>query len=152
MNERAIMIDPVASKPEAKPCPQCGAALSRAFVCATCGALFKEPPGLDHFAFFGLPRSFDVDEKAFEKSYLELSRLLHPDRQIARKNAPDSPEARRLRALALSATMNQAYETLRSPLKRAEYLVRLAGGPGPDKDKRTPEGFLAEMLELREEL
>src|SRR5205085_2031432 len=105
----------------------------------------------DHFAFFGLPRTFDLDEAALERSFLELSRLLHPDRQIARK-APESADARRLRALALSANMNAAYDALRNPLKRAEYLVRLAGGVGPEKDKRTPEGFLPEMLELREEL
>lgn len=134
-------------------CPSCGTPAARPFVCAACGALWKEPAGLDHFGFFGLPRSYDVDPAALEKAYLELSRLLHPDRQIARKGAPkDGAEGRRLRALALSATMNSAYETLKNPAKRAEYLLRLGGGAGPEKDRRTPEGFLPEMLELREEL
>jgi molecular chaperone HscB len=138
---------------EERTCRACGAELARPFVCSKCGALFKEPPGLDHFAFFGLERAFDLEEAALEKAFLELSRLLHPDRQIARKNTSgESPDARRLRALALSAAMNAGYETLKNPLKRAEYLLRLSGGVGPDKDRRTPPGFLDEMLELREEV
>jgi molecular chaperone HscB len=112
-------------------------------------SLIREQP--DHFALFSLERRFPLDEAALERSYLELSRLLHPDRQVALKS--DEPLARRqARALALSASMNQAYATLKDPTKRAEYLLKLLGGKTADQDKRTPQDFLAEMLELREEV
>jgi molecular chaperone HscB len=120
-------------------------------VCGACGALFREPPGLDHFTLFGLERRYALDEAALERSYLDLSRLLHPDRQVAAKS-PEPLRARQSRALALSASMNAAYAVLRSPAKRAEYLMKLFGGPAAEKDKRTPEGFLVEMMERREAL
>ena len=132
-------------------CTACGAPLARAIVCEACGALFREPANLDHFALFGLPRRYALDEPAFEKAYLELSRLLHPDRQVAAKS-PEPLRARQSRALALSAGMNAAYATLKSPHKRAEYLLKLLGGPSAEKDKRTPPDFLVEMMERREAL
>src|SRR5437870_1297191 len=102
------------SKRLAGTCPECGAALERPVACKACGALLREPG--DHFAFFGLERRFDLDEAALERAYLELSRLLHPDRAKPKD---------RTRALALSAAMNAAYATLKDRLKRAEYLHRL---------------------------
>lgn len=95
----------------------------------------------DHFALFGLERRYDLDLAALEKAYLEQSRRLHPDRQ---------PPELKTRALVQCAAMNQAYATLKDRTKRAEYLLALLGGKTADKDKRTPPGFLAEMLEKRE--
>lgn len=110
--------------------------------------LIREPE--DHFGLFGLERRFDLDLALLEKSYLELSRLLHPDKQVALKS--DEPLARRqARSLALSAAMNQAYGALKDRTKRAEYLLKLQGGKTADQDKRTPQGFLAEILEKRED-
>jgi len=87
--------------------------------------LIREPE--DHFTLFGLERRFAIDEAALEKSYLDLSRLLHPDRQLAQRS-DESLAKRQQRALALSAAMNQAYGTLKDPTKRAEYLLKLLGG------------------------
>ncbi|MBI3723120.1 Fe-S protein assembly co-chaperone HscB [bacterium] len=139
---------------KATACSSCGAALARPFACGSCGALFREPADMDHFAFFGLERRFDVDASELDRSYLELSRLLHPDRQVPMpgEGQTGSLAARRARALALSAAMNAAHATLGSPEKRAEYLLRLLGGKTADQDKRTPPGFLQEQLELREEV
>jgi molecular chaperone HscB len=91
-----------------------------AALCATCGAV--QPPGqVDHFTRFRFARSFDIDPVALDRRYFELQRALHPDR-FATRAAPE-------RALSMqhSTTVNEAYETLKSPLARAEYLLSLNG-------------------------
>lgn len=107
-----------------------------------CARFLQRPE--DSFTLFGLERRFDIDAVRLEKSFLELSRALHPDRHRDVKE--------KARALAATAAMNQAYAVLKDRTKRAEYLLKLLGGPPADKDKRTPPGFLAEILEKREEV
>jgi molecular chaperone HscB len=103
----------------------------------------------DHFALFGLERTFDLDLAALEKGFLENSRKLHPDKQLTVQSEESLPK-RQQRALAFSAAMNQAYAVLKDRAKRAEYLLKLMGGKSADQDKRTPPGLLEEMLEKRE--
>jgi molecular chaperone HscB len=108
-------------------------------------------PTLDHFARLGLERSFGIGREAIESAYLDLSRRYHPDRFAAGTSGE-----RRL-AMEHSSLLNEAYRTLRGPVTRAEYLVRLGG---IDLDSSDPQGgaprpdqaFLMEMLERREEL
>jgi molecular chaperone HscB len=52
----------------------------------------------------------------------------------------------------LSAALNEAYSTLKDPFKRAEYLLRLDGGPSAAELKDVPTAFLEEMLDLRMEI
>lgn len=127
-------------------CESCGAALAVPFVCEGCGALLREPPGLDHFARFGLPPAIDLDLAALEARHLELSRRLHPDRQV--KKGPQV----QTRALVLSAALNEGFRLLRDFDTRAEYLLKVHGGPTSEQEKRTPQCFLLRQLELREEL
>ncbi|MEZ0227367.1 MAG: Fe-S protein assembly co-chaperone HscB [Planctomycetota bacterium] len=115
---------------------------SLAHVADPCGRFLRNPE--DHFKVFGLERRFELDEPRLEKSFLELSRALHPDRHRDLKE--------KTRALAATAAMNQAYGVLKDRTKRAEYLLKLLGGAPADKDKRTPPGFLTEVLEMREEV
>ncbi len=56
-----------------------------------------------------------------QKRYYELSRELHPDRFMRK------PEAERQKALDLSSTLNDAYRTLKDPLKRAHYVLEPGG-------------------------
>jgi len=102
---------------------------------------------MDPFATFGIPRGFDLDLAALEKTHRELSRTLHPDRHIG------SMAGERREALARAIEVNEAWRVLRDPIRRAEALLRL-GGIGVDEDsgpKADPE-FLMEMLDQREEL
>jgi molecular chaperone HscB len=118
-----------------------------ALFCHICGAV-QPPGGQNHFARLGLPRSFDVDAGDLDKRYFAFQRNLHPDR-FARKTA-------RERALAesQSASLNQAYETLKDPLRRAGYLLELAGRPSAAVNAATvdDEELLTEALENREAL
>ncbi len=101
---------------------------------------------MNHFERLGLPRRFSVVPAELERSYLSLSRTFHPDFHHTASDAELGV------SLDLSATLNEAYNTLRDPFARAEYLLTLAGGPTASEQKQLPPAFLAEMLEAREEL
>ena len=112
--------------------------------------------GIDRFAVLGLPRRFEVELGAAEAAYKDLSRQLHPDRF-----AKADPRARKA-ALARTVEINDAWRTVKDPVRRAEYLLELAGYAlaGGEKSAEmsktrevsAPPTFLVEILELREEL
>ncbi len=76
-----------------------------------------------------------------------MQREFHPDRFA------DKPERDKLRAVQWAATVNQAFDTLKSPLKRAQYLIGLQGldSSGESTVTSDPE-FLMEQMALREAL
>ena len=77
----------------------------------------------------------------------DLSRQLHPDRFMQK------PEAERLRALDMSSALNDAYRTLKDPVKRAQYLLTLEGFDiGEQRSKDVPPELLEEVFELNESL
>jgi molecular chaperone HscB len=101
---------------------------------------------MDHFERLGLPKRFSLDAAALEREYLARSRALHPDyHQLA-------SSAEQAASVELSAALNEAYTTLKDPFRRAEYLLRLGGGPLASELKDVPPEFLEEMLELRMEI
>jgi molecular chaperone HscB len=124
-----------------------GPVAAAALFCHTCGAV-QPPGGQDHFARLGLPRSFEIDAANLDKRYFAFQRNLHPDR-FARK-----PARERALAESQSASLNQAYETLKDPLRRAGYLLELAGRPSAAVNAATvdDEELLTEALENREAL
>jgi molecular chaperone HscB len=101
---------------------------------------------MDHFERLGLPRRFSLDSAALEREYLARSRTLHPDFHQMGGSAEQAAST------DLSAGLNEAYSTLKDPFKRAEYLLRLDGGPSAAELKDVPTEFLEEMLELRMEI
>ena len=98
-----------------------------------------------HYETFGLEFGFDVDADDLERRFVEQSARLHPDRTAG-------DEAARVQAVMLSAQLNEAYAELRDPFRRAEYLLKLLGGPTAADHKKTPAGFLEDMLDLRDDL
>ena len=130
------------------PCWSCkGPVSTQVLFCHTCGAI--QPPGqADHFRRLGLEPDFDVDIDLAEKRYLGFQRAVHPDRFASK------PPKERALAEAQSVSLNDAYETLKDPLRRAAYLLRLKGvDASVDKDEtmRDPE-LLMEAMEAREAL
>lgn len=124
-------------------CLNCDAGLETPLVCTSCHQLLQADEA-DHFALLGIPRTFDIDAAALRRRYLELAREVHPDRVSDDQSA----------ALSVSATarLNEAVEMLSSPLRRAEYLLHLAGGASAAEDKTVATDVLAATLMLREEL
>lgn len=125
-------------------------------LCAACKAILPPDAGVDRFAVLGLPRRFDVDLGAAEGAYKDLSRQFHPDRF-----AKADPRARKA-SLARTVQINDAWRTVKDPLRRAEYLLELAGYAlaGGEKSAEmsktrkvsAPPLFLVEIMELRDEL
>jgi molecular chaperone HscB len=105
---------------------------------------------MDHFDVFGLPRRLRVDTAALQRRFYELSRRHHPDFHHGA-----SPDAQAV-ALEASARLNAAYRTLRDPVARADYLVRLEEGretrEGATERPPAPPELLAEMFEIQEAL
>ena len=124
-----------------------GPVSGRALFCHTCGAV--QPPGqADHFTRLGMDRDFQIEAADLDRRYFGFQRNLHPDR-FARRSARE-----RAIAESQSASLNQAYETLKEPLTRAAYLLELAGIRSPAAHAATvdDEELLSEAMENREAL
>ena len=100
---------------------------------------------IDAFDLLGLPERFDLDAAVIESAFFAKSRELHPDRFAT------APADARVAALSRSRALNDAYQTVKKPVPRAEYLLARAGVTIGDNERLDP-SFLMEILELREEL
>ena len=101
----------------------------------------------DDFALFGLTRQFAQDRSAMDARWKDLQREAHPDKFAAR-----GPAAQRI-AMQWSVRINEAYQRLKDPLKRAAYLCELAGFPiNAHSNTAMPTAFLMQQMEWREAL
>ncbi|MDT7515814.1 Fe-S protein assembly co-chaperone HscB [Rhodoferax mekongensis] len=101
----------------------------------------------DDFALFGLKQSFAQDRAAMDARWKELQREAHPD-----KFASHGVAAQRV-AMQWSVRINEAYQRLKDPLKRAAYLCELAGFPiQAHSNTAMPPSFLMQQMEWREAL
>ena len=100
-------------------------------------------PEPDYFAIFDLPRNLDLDAADLEKRFYAQSRKLHPDR-FARKGQEEREKAEQD-----TAALNDAYRTLREPIPRVMYLLKLEGFDiGEQGTKHVPPELLEEIFEL----
>ncbi|MBT3238083.1 MAG: Fe-S protein assembly co-chaperone HscB [Rhodospirillaceae bacterium] len=135
------------TRPDIVPCWSCGGPIDGSAFCDTCKAV--QPPGQrDHFSRLGLNVSFDIDPATLDEVYFSMQRKLHPDRF-----ATHSPKEKAYSQQQATA-INDAYETLKDPHGRADYMVHLKG------TDVLPEGcnlindqvLLIESMEMREAL
>lgn len=99
----------------------------------------------DHFTLFELPCTFRLDSAVLDKRYREIQARVHPD-----KFAQAGDAERRL-SLQWATRVNEAYQTLKKPLARAQYLLRLAGHDvDAENNTAMPSEFLMEQMEWRE--
>ena len=97
----------------------------------------------DYYELLGIPRSLNLSLDALQQRFYELSRQLHPDRFMRK------PEAERQQALDKSSALNDAYRTLKDPIKRAQYLLTLEGFDiGEQRSNDVPPELLEEVFEL----
>ncbi len=112
--------------------------------CPHCSKI-QPPPGGDYFSVFSMEPRLNLDLPALEAEFHRLSRKLHPDR-FAR-----SLENEKQWSLADTALLNDAYRTLKDPLRRTEYLLKLEGAEiGEEhsgKDRKDPSRVPADLLE-----
>lgn len=126
-------------------CWSCSAAHNaNALFCPQCGKI-QPPAATDYFSAFGLEPKLDLDLPALEQEFHRLSRKLHPDR-FARASDREKEWS-----LADTALVNDAYRTLKDPLRRTQYLLKLNGAEiGEEhsgKDRRDPSRAPADLLE-----
>jgi len=112
-------------------CWSCGTMRAEHF-CSACGKVQPAVP-VDYFTFFGLPRKLNIDVSGLEREFYQLSRKLHPDLY-------SGAEAREQEwSLEQSSQLNDAYRTLKDPIKRTEYLLRLEGVELEEQSKTATE-------------
>lgn len=127
-------------------CATCESLAQAPVACAECHSLLEHVSGADYFELFGLDRRFDLAPDDIQRKYLAVARNIHPDAFVSADQATQQV------VLRLSSAVNKAYETLRDPVRRAEYLLELSGGKSAAEDKRVPPELLAEVMLLREEI
>ncbi len=107
------------TKPVTENCWSCGA-MRAAHFCQQCGKV-QPPAPADYFAFFGLPYKLNLDTAKLEREFYSLSRHLHPDINAV------STDQEQTWSLEKSSQLNDAYRTLKDPITRTAYLLRLQG-------------------------
>ncbi|ADU99947.1 Fe-S protein assembly co-chaperone HscB [Alicycliphilus denitrificans] len=101
----------------------------------------------DDFELFGVPRSFAQERATLDARWKDLQREAHPDRFAAQGAA-----AQRV-AMQWSVRINEAYQRLKDPLRRAAYLCELHGAPIRAEDNTAmPAAFLMQQMQWREAL
>ncbi len=99
------------------------------------------------FDLFGLPQRFALDRAQLDERWKALQREAHPDRFAA-----DGAAAQRV-AMQWSVRINEAYQRLKDPLKRAAYLCELRGQPvNAESNTAMPAAFLMQQMAWRETL
>ncbi|MDI1270419.1 MAG: Fe-S protein assembly co-chaperone HscB [Polaromonas sp.] len=99
------------------------------------------------FELFDVPVQFAQDSAVLDARWKELQREAHPDRFAAQGAA-----AQRL-AMQWSVRINEAYQRLKNPLKRAIYLCELHGAPiQAESNTAMPPDFLIQQMQWREAL
>ena len=145
--------------PETHSCWSCGA-MRAAHFCQSCGKV-QPPAPVDYFSYFGLPPRLNLDVPALEQDFYRLSRRLHPDLN-ARAGSQEQQWS-----LEQSSLLNDAYRTLRDPIRRTQYLLKLEGveleeqsktateqarASGGVKKQIVPPDLLEEVFELNMQL
>ena len=144
---------------ETHSCWSCGS-MRAAHFCESCGKV-QPPVPVDYFSFFGLLRKLNLDVSALERDFYDLSRRLHPDLN-ARAGSHEQEWS-----LEQSSLLNDAYRTLKDPIKRTQYLLQLEGveleeqsksateqarAAGETKKQIVPPDLLEEVFELNLQL
>jgi len=149
----------LANSDSSSACWSCGEMRAAQF-CTSCGKV-QPPAPADHFAFFGLPRKLNLDLAGLERTFYELSRKLHPDLY----GTADAREQQW--SLEQTSKLNDACRTLKDPIGRTQYLLRLEGveleeqskvatekarSAGEMKQQIVPPDLLEDVFELNMQL
>jgi molecular chaperone HscB len=128
-------------------CLHCGKHTARQLACGGCGVVPSSPlREADYFSLFGLPRKLALDVDDLGARYYALSRQFHPDL------LQDRPPAEREAGVRATALVNNAYRTLKDPVRRGLYWLSLHGESlGRDNERVSPK-LAAQVFEVQEKL
>ncbi|MES2830902.1 MAG: Fe-S protein assembly co-chaperone HscB [Pseudomonadota bacterium] len=101
----------------------------------------------NHFELFHLPLTFAIDSKALDDAYHDVQNQVHPDKFST------AGDAEKRVAMQWATRANEAYQTLKHPLKRAIYLCQLNGiDLQGESSTAMPPDFLMQQMAWREAL
>ena len=101
----------------------------------------------NHFELFQMPVMFEIDTQQLDAAYREVQGRVHPDKFVT------ATDAEKRVAMQWATRANEAYQTLKNPLKRAMYLCELNGVDlATESNTHRPTAFLMQQLEWREAL
>ena len=101
----------------------------------------------NYFELFDLETSFFISDSNLKDSYRREIARFHPDKYASKT------DSEKLQALQNTSLLNTAFDSIKSPLNRASYLLKLDGIDAFDeKDTSMAHDFLISQIELREEL
>jgi len=101
----------------------------------------------NHFELFQLPQQFSLDMSQLDRAYHEVQNQVHPDKFV------QAGDAEKRVAMQWATRANEAYQTLKKPLKRATYLCELQGVDlQTESNTSMPASFLMQQMEWREAL
>ncbi|WOX06414.1 Fe-S protein assembly co-chaperone HscB [Microbulbifer pacificus] len=100
----------------------------------------------NHFEIFGLPVAYEVDRQLLTRRYRELQQEFHPDRFAAKS------DREQMLSMQYAAQINEANNTLKDPVARAQYLLQLAGVEIHPEQTTADGEFLMQQMILRERL
>lgn len=102
---------------------------------------------MNYFELFDFPVSYDLNTSVLKDRYRDLQRAFHPDRYAA------GSQSEKLLAMQKATEINDAFSTLKSPVARAEYLLKLAGlDIAHETTTLKDPAFLMQQMEYREHL
>jgi len=143
-------MQPDTSAVQIEPCRHCGTdAPVDVHFCPRCDRILTLGRHGDYFMFFGLHRRLQVDLRDLEQRFRMLSRQFHPDYYY------NASSTERLASLERASYLNDAFRTLRDPVERLEYLLKLEGfAPKEARQsfEKAPADLLEKVFELNEEL
>jgi len=106
-------------------------------------SIFKQ----NYFEIFSQPVSTDLDLNFLKQKNRELQQQVHPDRFA------NGSDAEKLKAVQKTSLINEAFEVLKSPVSRLQYMLSIKGvDMDAESDTAMDGGFLMEQMELREDI
>jgi len=136
-------------------CLSCGKPTASQLACGGCGVATSPPPldgktgeagEADYFSLFGLPRRLALDPRDLAERYYALSRRFHPDLW------QDRPLAEQQASVRATALVNNAYRTLKDPVRRGLYWLSLHGESLGRDNERVPPELASLVFEVQEKL
>lgn len=101
----------------------------------------------NHFELFQMPVMFEIDSQQLDAAYREIQGRVHPDKFVT------ATDAEKRVAMQWATRANEAYQTLKNPLKRAMYLCEMNGVDlATESNTNMPTAFLMQQIEWREAL